>query len=153
MCPLVISVGLVVIYATTSKNRPALTKGAYMAVKSIGLIWITVKDLKSAIKFYTEVIGLKLKEQHDQYGWAELSGQDGSGASLGIAQENDMDGMSPGSNAVVTLTVQDIVKAKNEMAKKGAKMVGDILEIPGHVKLQTVEDRDGNRLQLVQTQK
>lgn len=120
-----------------------------MAVNGINLAWIVVKDIKSALKFYTEVVGLKLMEYHEEFGWAELAGKE-DGAALGIAQENSQDPIRAGQNAVITMSVQDVVKAKNEMAKKGAKMVGDIIEIPGHVKLQTVLDKDGNHFQLVQ---
>ena len=121
-----------------------------MSIKNIGLAWIVVKDLKSAVKFYTEVVGLKLNEVHEQFGWAELSGHDGNGARLGIAQQSDMENIKAGQNAVVTLTVQDIAKAKKDLSKKGAKMIGDVLEIPRQVKLQTLVDHDGNHLQLVE---
>jgi predicted enzyme related to lactoylglutathione lyase len=121
-----------------------------MSIKNISLAWIVVKDFKSALKFYTEVVGLKLNEVNEQFGWAELSGHDGNGAILGIAQQTDMEMIKPGQNAVVTLTVQDINKAKSDLSKKGAKMVGDIVEIPGHVKMQMMVDHDGNHMQLVE---
>lgn len=118
-------------------------------MSSIHLIWIVTKDFKKAVKFYTDVVGLKLLEMHDEFGWAELQGKDG-GARLGIAQQNDIDGVAPGSNAVIAISVKDVEKARKEFSAKGAKMIGEILEIPGHVKLQTVVDQDGNRFQLAQ---
>lgn len=121
-----------------------------MAIKSIGLAWIVVKDFKSAIKFYTHVVGLKLHEINEEFGWAELAGNDGDGAILGIARESNDEAIRAGQNAVITLSVDDIAKAKQDLAKKGAKMVGDIIEIPGHVKMQTIVDADGNHMQLVQ---
>lgn len=36
------------------------------------------------------------------------------------------------------------------MAKKGAKFVGDVMEVPGACKLQTFQDADGNTFQLVE---
>lgn len=119
-------------------------------VKSIGLAWIVVKDLKKAIKFYTEVVGLELKEVQEEFGWAELEGRNGDGAKLGIAVENDIDNMKPGSNAVVTMTVDNLDKAVKEMHKKGVKLEGGVMEIPGQVKLQTMKDSDGNHFQLVE---
>lgn len=121
-----------------------------MRVDSIDLIWVVVKDLKTAIKFYTEVVGLKIVELNEQFGWAEMTGHDG-GMRLGIAQQNDMDALPPGQNAIVTLSVADLVKAKADLSHKGVTMVGDILEIPGIVKMQMIVDKDGNQLQLVQT--
>lgn len=121
-----------------------------MAVREIGLCWIVVKDLKAAIKYYTEVVGLKLMENNAEYGWAELEGFEG-GSRLGLAQENAHDSMKAGKNAVVTFSVANIEKTKAEMVKKGAKCDGDILEVPGHVKMQTMIDADGNVFQICQT--
>ena len=120
-----------------------------MHIKSMELVWIVVKDLKKAIKFYVETVGLKVMEEHKGYGWAELQGHEG-GARLGIAQANEEEAVQPGSNAVVTLTVENIEKALEGLKKKGAKLRGDLKEIPGHVKMQSVEDGDGNHFQLVQ---
>ncbi len=123
-------------------------RGQHMHAKSFDLAWITVKDLKQAIKFYTEVVGLKVMVLSEEYGWAELQGHEG-GARLGIGQmrkESDLQIR----NAVPTFTVDDLEKAKEELEKKGAKCHGPIEEIPGHVKMQMVIDNDGNHMQLVQ---
>ncbi len=118
-----------------------------MSVKEIGLSWIVVKDIKAAVRYYTEVVGLDLLEFNEQFRWAELQGRDG-GAILGIAQESPQEQIKAGQNAVVTFTVDDIEKVKEEMVQKGAKAEGDILEVPGHVKMQTFIDAYGNRFQL-----
>ncbi len=113
----------------------------------VGLSWIVVKDIKSAVQYYTEIVGLKLMELNEDYGWAELQGSDG-GAILGIAQENDHEKIKAGSNAVVTFTVDNLDETKASMLEKGAQMEGDVLEVPNHVKMQTMIDRDGNRFQI-----
>lgn len=118
-----------------------------MNVKEIGLSWIVVKDVKAAVAYYTNVVGLKLMEFHEEYGWAELEGHQG-GSRLGIAQENPQEQVKAGQNAIMTFTVSNIEAAKAEMVKKGAKCEGDILEVPGHVKMQTIVDQDGNRFQI-----
>jgi len=73
-----------------------------------------------------------------------------SGVRLGIAQHHSGMTLSPGHNAVITLTVEDLHEAKDEMIKKGVVCIGEIQEVPGHVRLQLVRDLDGNHLQLVQ---
>lgn len=118
-----------------------------MKVQEIGLSWIVVKDIKAAVKYYTDVVGLKLMEFNEQFGWAELEGYEG-GSRLGIAQENPQENVRAGQNAVVTFTVTDINKAKAEMVKKGAQCIGEIVEVPGHVKMQTLSDKDGNCFQI-----
>ena len=118
-----------------------------MKVTEIGLSWIVVKDIKNAVSYYTNVVVLKLVEFHEEFGWAELEGYEG-GTRLGIAQENPQEHVKAGTNAVITFTVADLEEAKQELLKKGAKCQGDIIEVPGHVKMQTVIDNDGNCFQL-----
>lgn len=119
-----------------------------MNVTGMKLAWIVVKDLQSAIKFYEEIVGLTLQSHNPEYGWAELSGPEG--LILGIAQENSQMEVKAGENAIVTVTVKDIEKARDAFLLQGAKLIGDIVEVPGHVKMQTFTDKDGNVLQLVQ---
>jgi predicted enzyme related to lactoylglutathione lyase len=125
------------------------TKELSMAIKSINLVWVSVKDFKGSVKFYKDVLGLKLNEINEEYNWAEFSGQEG-GALLGIGVPRIKDFVQPGQNAVVTFTVDDIVKTKEELGKKGVKMLGEIEEVPGIVKMQTFVDDNGNHAQLVQ---
>lgn len=123
-----------------------------MNLKSLDLAWMVVNDIKQAIKFYTETVGLKLMEFDEQYGWAELAGNDG-GARIGLAQKqetNGCDGVEPGQNAVVTFSVRSLDKAIDHLTQKGAQLIGKVQEVPGHVKLQTVCDTDGNRFQLAE---
>src|SRR5262249_52394657 len=117
--------------------------------RSSTLSWIVVTDLDKAIRFFTEVVGLKLLHRADEWGWAELVGQEG-GSELGIAVAGKETTVKPGQNAIMTFTVADLLKSKSEMAKKGMKMVGDVQEVPGHVKLQFFKDQDGNLFQLVE---
>lgn len=111
----------------------------------IKLTWIVVEDLDKAVNFYTKVVGLELRNKSDMFKWAELIGEDG--CALGIAQT---DSPPPGSNAIVTLTVDDIEESKAELELQDVKMLGDIVEVPGHVKMQMFIDPDGNHLQLVE---
>jgi len=119
-----------------------------MKPQGFELAWITVSDIKKGIKFYTEVLGLKLEEHHEQYGWAELSGP--RGARLGIAQYDPNFGFKPGSNAIPTFTVDDLEEALAELKQKNANLIGEIVEVPGEVKMQTITDSDGNTFQLCQ---
>ena len=117
--------------------------------KSIDLAWIVVKDFKQAVKFYTETVGLNLLKMNEQYGWAELQGPDG-GAMLGISAEQAGNPYKAGQNACLTLTVDDLEKTRDSFLQKGAKFIGDIQEVPGHVRLLMGIDGDGNHFQLAQ---
>ncbi|MES2200160.1 MAG: VOC family protein [Chlamydiota bacterium] len=119
-----------------------------MKNKGIHLSWIVVTDFEAAVKFYTEIAGFTLIEKHLDYGWAELSGPEGS--CLGIAKESSCSEVKAGSNTITAITVDDIDEARSFFQEKSVKLIGDIQEVPGHVKMQTFADADGNVMQLVQ---
>jgi predicted enzyme related to lactoylglutathione lyase len=119
-----------------------------MTVQSMDLAWIVVDDLKAAVKFYTEVVGLQLMQSNEEFGWAELQGK--NGARLGIGKCHEMNPILAGQNAIVTFTVEDLDQTKAEMIRKGAVCIGDVQEVPGHVRMQLVKDLDGNQFQMVQ---
>lgn len=121
-----------------------------MAIKKISLCWVTVADIEKAKKFFTESCGLEMTMGSSaEHGWLEFVGQEG-GMVLGVGQARKENQDAVGVNAVVTLTVDDIVATKNSMEKKGVVFVGDIMEVPGHVKMATFVDPDNNTFQLVQ---
>jgi predicted enzyme related to lactoylglutathione lyase len=113
------------------------------------MAWIVVKDLQEAIKFYTETVGFKLMELSEEFGWAELQGHQG-GCRLGLAVAQPHSPIQAGQNAVLTVTVPHLAKAKEQMSKRGIRWIGQEEEIPGHVKLQMAADADGNHFQLVE---
>lgn len=122
-----------------------------MAIKSMKLAWVTVADIKKAEHFFANVLGLKVTSGDSKYNWLEFSGAE-EGLYLGVGQAHPKDPscVNPGQNAVMTMTVDDIVKEKTRLEAKGVKFLGDIMEVPGHVKLATFTDPDGNKYQLVQ---
>lgn len=119
-----------------------------MKPKGVFLSWIVVEDIEKAIAFYTKTLGFTLHEYHKEFKWAELSGP--AGCRIGIAEYCQENGPKAGSNAVMTISVDDIGHAISDLKKAGARLDGDLIEIPGHVKMQTLFDIDGNMLQLVQ---
>ena len=119
-----------------------------MKNQGIHLSWIVVKDFEASVKFYTETVGFILKEHHPEHGWAELSGPEGS--RLGIAKESSSSEINAGSNTITAITVENIEEERTFCQKRGVKLIGDISEVPGHVKMQTFADIDGNIMQLVQ---
>lgn len=123
-----------------------------MRTQSINMVWIVVKDFKQAVKFYSETVGLKVVDMNEEWGWAELEGHEGQGMRLGIAQQNAEcpDPVQPGNNYVVTFTVENLDQANKDLVKKGVKLVGEVHEVPGHVRMQGAKDADGNFFQVVQ---
>ncbi len=110
------------------------------ASMSINLIWITVADFDKGVAYYTDVLGLELLEKSDEMGWAELRGKDG--AILGIARAQE--GFPAGVNAIVAFNVESLEQKMEELVNQGVTFKGDVVEVPGHVKMQLCEDPDGN---------
>ncbi|EFB41345.1 MULTISPECIES: VOC family protein [Parachlamydia] len=120
-----------------------------MKIQAIKLCWVVVSNLEQAVKFYQECLGLQLIEWDKQFGWAEFEGYEGGGR-LGVAQVSEYTQIPAGSNAVVALNVEDIENAKEACVQKGVTCVGDVIEVPGQVKLLACRDQDGNWFQLAQ---
>lgn len=122
-------------------------------MKALGLqlVWITVSDIKAAIQFYTHILGFKLLEFNEEYGWAELSGE--KGAWLGLAQSQPESEFKPGMNSIPTISVENLDAAIKDLQKNKVRLIGSIQEVPGEVRLQTFSDKDGNSFQLCQTLK
>lgn len=116
--------------------------------RSIYLVWIVVNDFDKALDFYTKTLGFEIDNRSDEMGWAELRGS--SGSMLGIAKQSGFTPFKPGSNAIVTISVDDIEVTSNELKDKGVKLIGKVMEVPGEVKLQMFSDNDGNLFQLAQ---
>jgi len=112
------------------------------------LSWVNVADHARAKQFYGEVLGLQQMFEMD--GWAEFSHAQGA-ATVGIA------GPRPGgaadaspAGATMVFKVDDLVKAKAELSKRGVKFEGEVYEVPGVVRIATFRDPFGNPLQIAQ---
>lgn len=133
-----------------------------MAITGIGLVWITVSNLEKAEKFFAHDVGLSLMLADKDNGWLEFAAA--QGFRLGISQWHQEAGCcgdaqeeetccrneGPGSNAIVTMEVDNLTETKKELESRGVQFLGPIMEMPGHVKLATFSDPDGNHFQLLE---
>lgn len=119
-----------------------------MRNQGMQLAWITVSNFDRAIDFYTKTLSMKLTARSEEYRWAELEGE--SGAKVGIAEECEFSPIKAGKNAVMTFTVSNLEETKISLENKGITLVGEIMTVPGEVKLQMFQDPDGNYGQLVE---
>lgn len=117
--------------------------------KGFELAWITVKNFDEAVKFYTEVLGLEQKDYAPEYKWAEFEGKEG-GARLGICEACEESPIKPGENAVVSFTVDNLDEACKFLKKQNVEFVGEVQEIPGHVRMQLIKDSSGNYIHICQ---
>lgn len=120
-------------------------------IKRSDMAWITVSDSAQAKTLFVDILGMQVRADAPEYGWMELVAKDG-GSALGIGQYNPeySKEVKPGQNAIVTFSVDDIVAAKTVLEKNGVMLLGDIVEVPGHVKMLFFADADGNKFQICQ---
>lgn len=119
-----------------------------MEPQGIYMTWVTVKDFDKAKEFYTKTLGMTLQADSPEYQWAEVTA--GNGVSIGISGCSENNPIQPGGNAVVCINVEDIVATKNELEAAGVRILGDITEVPGHVKMILIQDPSGNHFNIVQ---
>lgn len=124
-----------------------------MKIKKFGLAWVITADMTKAKDFFVNKLGLTISQDSSEHGWMELKAEDNNFLlGVGASKEgSDCSGpIKPGHNAVLTMTVENIVTAKAALIAKGIALDGDIVEIPGHVKMLSFKDTDNNHYQLVQ---
>ena len=109
---------------------------------------VFVSDFEEALRFYTEVLGLRLRMRAENY-WAEVVA--GDELVIGIHPTNEHH-EPPGTKGAVEigLTVDERLETIVErLSPQGVKFRGPIVEdANGSMRFQNLEDPDGNRLYL-----
>jgi len=105
-----------------------------------------VSDLDRSVAWYQDVLGFKLLYRAEDIGWCELS-TDVAKVNVGLSERREGGG-SGGST--LTFGVTDLEAAKADLDAKGVRQDGDIIEIPGLVRLLTFFDPDDNALMFYQ---
>ena len=99
-----------------------------------------VTDMTASIAWYERVMQCTLLYRADEIGWCELATPMG-GVNIGLSQ---VESVVQGGGATNVFEVADIDAAKAHLDVEGVRQDGDILHIPGLVKLITFYDPDGN---------
>ena len=105
-----------------------------------------VTDLDRSIAWYRDVLGFELLYRSDDIRWCELK----SGVervNVGLSERREAGG---GGGSTLTFGVRDLEAAKAELDRHGVRQDGDIVEIPGLVRLLTFFDPDDNALMFYQ---
>jgi predicted enzyme related to lactoylglutathione lyase len=119
-----------------------------MKPQGFKMAWVVVDNLAQGKAFFTDVLGLKLEADSPEYNWAEFSA--GDDTHIGMGESCDDTPIKAGNNAVICINVEDIVAAKSELESKNVRVLGDIVEVPGHVKMILIQDPSGNLYNIVQ---
>lgn len=106
-----------------------------------------VKDLAEAKRWYADVLGFEVVFDLPEQGWCELA-TPSKDAKLGLAADDT----ARGSNqAYCAFGVKDMAAAKARLTQHGVTLEGDVVELPGLVKLLYFRDPEGNRLMFFQS--
>ena len=105
-----------------------------------------VTNLDRSIAWYRDVLGFSLLYRSEDIAWCELStGVDK--VNVGLSERREAGGTG---GATLTFGVTDLESAKAALDGKGVRQDGDIIEIPGLVRLLTFFDPDDNALMFYQ---
>jgi catechol 2,3-dioxygenase-like lactoylglutathione lyase family enzyme len=123
-------------------------------IQRVDNIGIAVRDLRRAITFYTDTLGLALQEQGETDAWI------GIGPVSLYLFETQCQTQPPQRGADLTATptgidhsavgVADIEQACRELAANGVSFAGEIIGAPGEFRYRGFGDPDGNMLYVVQ---
>lgn len=105
-----------------------------------------VTDLDRSIAWYRDLLGFSLLYRRDDIAWCELS-TGVERVNVGLSERREAGG--PGG-ATLTFGVKDLDAAKAALDGHGVRQDGDIVEIPGLVRLLTFFDPDDNALMFYQ---
>jgi catechol 2,3-dioxygenase-like lactoylglutathione lyase family enzyme len=108
-----------------------------------------VSDLERSLDWYQRVLGFQLLYRRDDIAWCELT-TGVQRVNVGLSERRDVGG--PGG-ATLTFGVTDIYAAKAVLDEHGVRQDGDIVEMPGLVRLLTFFDPDDNALMFYQEPK
>ena len=109
---------------------------------------LQVKDVEASVQWYREVLGFELVLDLSQMGWCELTTPTDD-ALLGLGAPKPGEEPETNGGSSLSFGAEDIEDAVVALRKRGVE-VGEIIEIPGIVKLVKFSDPDGNSLMLHQ---
>lgn len=109
-------------------------------------VYYWVSNLDSAVRFYGDVVGLRL-ERRDGSSWAMFD----AGAEVRLALHGAVEGRAiETGGATAVFRVDDLDSARADMESKGVRFDERVGEVEGYARFASFFDPDGNRLQIIE---
>jgi len=124
----------------------ATKSAAVMGYDGTVVVSIDVSDLKKAIAWYQDVLGLELSYVMEDIGWCEMKTATPK-LTLGLSQREEV----KVGDTTPTFGVSDIEQARTHLESHKVRFAGPTQTVAGMVKLATFYDPDGNSFMLAQT--
>lgn len=147
MCKFSIAIGASLIAFTTAfVAQDPQEAAARPAIAFTGdlITSFEVKDVKVSSKWYREVLGCDMFLDLSEMGWCEVT-TPVSKALIGLGHPEEGEAVKPSGGARLSFGVADVEAALSRLKAHGVE-TGEIVEMPGLVKLLEFSDPDGNRL-------
>jgi predicted enzyme related to lactoylglutathione lyase len=112
------------------------------AVGPLDYVYYWTTDMDRAVKFYSEVLGLRLARR-DGSRWAEFEA-----GTVRFALHGAVGPTEPGGTAV--FRVGDLDAARADLEARGAAFQEPEGEIEGYARFASLRDPDGNRVDLIE---
>ena len=113
-------------------------------IRRIWDITLTVKDLKKAINFYQNILGLQKKYEFNDY-----AGFDCGGVELGLKTWGELEKPRKGE-PVINFLVDNVNEAHKILQNNGVKIIEGPKETLWGGRILLIADPDGNLLQLTE---
>jgi len=115
-----------------------------MMINRVWSVTLTVSDLKRAVHFYEQTLGLQKK-----YAFKDYAGFDCGGVEIGLKTWGQLEDPRQGE-PVIDLFVQDLDQAYHELSDSGVIFSQEPTETPWGARIAIFSDPDGNTLQLTE---
>ena len=116
-----------------------------MTLGPLDHVYYWTSDMDRAVKFYEDVVGLKLLRR-EAGNWAEFEA-----GPVRLALHGAIEGrpLEPGG-ATAVFSVPDLDAARAELEGRGAEFDEHVGEVQGFARFATFRDPDGNAVQLIE---
>ena len=118
-------------------------------LKQLALVWLWVADLRAAVAFYRDQVGLKLGYLDEESGWAFFA-TGAEGVDFGLKVWPFGGPVPRGGGSCPVFEVVDLGAARAALEARGVAFEGEAAGEEGVRRLTTFHDPDGNPLMLTQ---
>lgn len=116
-----------------------------MELRGIDHVYYWTADMDRAVKFYREVLGLRLLRR-DGGEWAEFDG-----GPVRLALHGAVHGRPPQTGgATAVFRVEDLDAARAAMEERGVEFEAHVGEVEGFARFASFHDPDGNTIQIIE---
>jgi predicted enzyme related to lactoylglutathione lyase len=115
-------------------------------IRGLDHVYYWVSDMDRAVKFYEEVVGLRLARR-DGASWAMFD----ASSDVRLALHGAVEGRPiETGGATAVFRVDDLDSARSDLEHKGATFDEHMGEVEGYARFASFFDPDGNRVQLIE---